>query len=162
LARHFVYPPANRLLCDKLLAISPKENCTVRQTICSVLLALMLLLATVSLWAHHSPSAIFDMSKRMAMSGTLTKIDWVNPHIVVYIDSKAEDGKAENWVFESNPPAWFRRVGIGRADFAKALGQAVKVEGVRAKDRSLYGYLQKITFADGSSLELADASETAR
>ena len=92
-----------------------------RQTICSVVLALMLLLATVSLWAHHSPSAIFDMSKRMAMSGTLTKIDWVNPHIVVYIDSKAEDGKAENWVFESNPPAWFRRVGVGRADFAKGL-----------------------------------------
>ena len=116
----------------------------------SVATGTVLLLFAVVVSAHHSPSAIFDMSKRMAMSGTLTKIDWVNPHIVVYIYSKAEDGKAENWVFESNPPAWFRRVGVGRADFAKALGQAVKVEGVRAKDRSLYGYLQKITFADGS------------
>src|SRR5881392_3381314 len=135
---------------------------TVTRKICGVLLAVVSLLAAVSLWAHHSPSAIFDMSKRIGMTGTLTKIDWINPHIVVYIDSKAEDGKAENWVFESNPPAWFRRVGVGRADFAKALGQAVKVEGVRAKDRSLYGYLQKITFADGSSLELADASEAAR
>src|SRR6058998_3587532 len=135
---------------------------TVTRKICGVLLAEVSLLAAVSLWAHHSPSAIFDMSKRIGMTGTLTKIDWINPHIVVYIDSKAEDGKAENWVFESNPPAWFRRVGVGRADFAKALGQAVKVEGVRAKDRSLYGYLQKITFADGSSLELADASEAAR
>ena len=133
-----------------------------RQTICGVLLALVILPATVSLWAHHSPSAIFDMSKRIALGGTLTKIDWVNPHIVVYIDSKAEDGKTENWVFESNPPAWFRRVGVGRADFAKGLGQAVKVEGVRAKDRSLYGYLQKITFADGNSLELTDASDTQR
>ena len=133
-----------------------------RQIICGLLLALVILPATVSLWAHHSPSAIFDMSKRITLGGTLTKIDWVNPHIVVYIDGKAEDGKTENWVFESNPPAWFRRVGVGRADFAKGLGQAVKVEGVRAKDRSLYGYLQKITFADGNSLELTDASDTQR
>src|SRR5205823_11194745 len=125
---------------------------TVTRKICGVLLALASLFATVSLWAHHSPSAIFDMSKRIAMTGTLTKIDWINPHIVVYIDGKAEDGKAESWVFESNPPAWFRRVGVGRADFAKAIGQAVKIEGVVAKNGSLYGYLQKITFADGSSL----------
>jgi len=74
----------------------------------------------------------------------------------------AEDGKAESWVFESNPPAWFRRVGVGRADFAKAIGQAVKIEGVVAKNGSLYGYLQKITFADGSSLELANGSDTPR
>ena len=103
-----------------------------RQKICGVLLALMVLLATVSLWAHHSPSAIFEMSKRITMAGTLTKIDWINPHIVVYIDGKAETGKAESWVFESNPPAWFRRVGVGRADFAKSIGQEVKVEGVAA------------------------------
>ncbi|PYS17096.1 MAG: hypothetical protein DMG15_00275 [Acidobacteria bacterium] len=120
-------------------------------------MALIILLATVSLRAHHSPSAIFDMSKQFTMAGTLTKIDWINPHIVVYID-----GKAESWVFESNPPAWFRRVGVGRADFAKAIGQAVKIEGVVAKNGSLYGYLQKITFADGSSLELANGSDTPR
>ena len=135
---------------------------TVRQRIYGVLLALIILFATVSLWAHHSPSAIFDMSKPFTMGGTLTKIDWINPHIVVYIDGKAEDGKAESWVFESNPPAWFRRVGVGRADFAKAIGQAVKVEGVVAKNGSLYGYLQKITFADGSLLELANGSDTPR
>jgi len=134
---------------------------TVKQKICGVLLALMVLLATVSLWAHHSPSAIFDMSKRLTMAGTLTKIDWINPHIVVYIDGKAE-GKTESWVFESNPPAWFRRVGVGRADFAKSIGQEVKVEGVAAKNGSLYGYLQKITFADGNSLELANNAEAER
>src|SRR5207249_9877922 len=122
---------------------------TVTRKICGVPLALASLFATVSLWAHHSPSAIFDMSKRIAMTGTLTKIDWINPHIVVYIDAKAEDGKAESWVFESNPPAWFRRVGVGRAESAKSVGQSVEVEGVGAEDRSLYGSLQKITFADG-------------
>ena len=133
-----------------------------RQKLCGVLLTLMILLATVSLWAHHSPSAIFDMSRRITLGGTLTKIDWINPHIVVYIDGKAEDGKTESWVFESNPPAWFRRVGVGRADFAKSIGQAVKAEGVAAKNGSLYGYLQKITFADGNSLELANGADPAR
>ncbi len=69
-------------------------------------------------------------------------------------DAKSSAGAAEAWRFESNPPAWFRRVGVSRADFAKAIGQTITVEGNRAKDGSLYGYLVKVTFADGSSLEL--------
>jgi hypothetical protein len=115
-----------------------------------VLLAAAILLAgSRPSSAHHSPSAEFDVTRRMTLSGTLTKIDWVNPHIVVFINAKGEA-----WKFESNPPAWFRRVGVSRADFAKAIGQAVTVEGNRAKDGSLYGYLLKITYADGNSLEL--------
>lgn len=117
-------------------------------------LAASVLFAAAALWAHHSPSAIFDMSKKFTLTGTLTKVDWVNPHIVVLLDAKGENGDKVTWQFESNPPAWFRRVGVGRADFAKALGQTVTVEGVRAKDGSLYGYLQKITMPDGSLLEL--------
>jgi hypothetical protein len=103
--------------------------------------------------AHHSPSAIFDMGKRVTVNGTLTKVSWVNPHIVVNVDTK-RSGKAEPWVMESNPPAWFRRVGVNRAEFAKFLGQAVTIECVRARDGSAYGYMQKITFPDKSSLEL--------
>jgi hypothetical protein len=119
-----------------------------------LLVALILLAGSLPLFAHHSPSAEFDVTHRMTLSGTLTKIDWVNPHIVVFIDAKNERGASAAWKFESNPPAWFRRVGVSRADFAKALGQAVTVEGNRAKDGSLYGYLLKITYADGNSLEL--------
>jgi len=118
-----------------------------------------ILVAAGALWAHHSPSAIFDMSKKFTLTGTVTKIDWVNPHIVVYMEAKGEGGKVEAWSFESNPPAWFRRVGVARADFAKALGQTVTVEGVRAKDGTLYGYLQKITFPGGNFLELANGQQ---
>ena len=120
------------------------------------------LLAAGSLWAHHSPSAIFDMTKKLTWSGTLTKVDWINPHIVVAIEVKAAGGKIENWGFESNPPAWFKRVGVNRADLAKAVGHPVTVEGVRAKDGSLYGYLQKITFQDGTSLELFNGPDPAK
>src|ERR1700680_4891925 len=118
----------------------------------------MLVLAS-SLWAHHSPSAIFDMSKRITLTGTVTKVDWINPHIVVFMDAKGASGSVENRELESNPPAWFRRLGVGRVDFAKAIGQNITIEGVRARDGSLYGYLQKITFPDGNSLELINPSD---
>ena len=108
-----------------------------------------MLSSAVSLEAHHSPSAVFDMTKRFTVSGTLTKVEWINPHIVVTVDAKGE-----NWRLESNPPSWFRRVGVNRSDFAKAIGQTVTVEAVRAKDGTLYGYMQKLTLADGTSWEL--------
>ena len=119
----------------------------------ALLAAVMLLAGTVPSFAHHSTTAEFDVAHRMTLSGTLTKVDWVNPHIVVFVNAKGANGN-EAWKFESNPPAWFRRVGVSRADFAKAIGQTVTVEGNRAKDGSLYGYLLKITYADGNSLEL--------
>ena len=99
------------------------------------------------------------MSKKFTVSGTLTKLDWINPHIVIALDAKGEDGKVQTWKLESNPPSWFRRVGVNRSDFAKAVGQTVKVDAVRAKDGSLYGYMQKLTLADGTSWELVSENE---
>jgi Family of unknown function (DUF6152) len=116
------------------------------------LILLNVIVGAAVLSAHHSTTAEFDVTRRMTLTGTLTKVDWVNPHIVVFMDAKAEA-----WKFESNPPAWFRRVGVSRADFAKAIGQTITVEGNRAKDGSLYGYLLKVTFAGGNSLELVAA-----
>lgn len=119
----------------------------------------LVFVAMASLRAHHSPSAIFDMGKRISVTGTLTKIDWINPHIVIAMDAKSDGGKVDRWTFESNPPSWYRSVGIARADFAKALGQTVTVEGVRAKDGSLFGYMQKIKLPDGTSLELVNSAD---
>ena len=118
--------------------------------------ALALLAASLS--AHHSPSAIFDMGKRIVVTGTLTKIDWINPHIVVLMEANS-GGKMEKWMWESNPPSWYRSVGVARADFAKAVGQAVTVEGVKAKDGSLFGYMQKIKMPDGTTLELVNSAD---
>ena len=124
--------------------------------VCSVAFTLF---AMASLRAHHSPSAIFDMGKRVAVTGTLTRIDWVNPHIVVAMEAKTDGGKIDHWTFESNPPSWYRSVGLARADFAKAVGQTITVEAVRARDGTLYGYMQKITLPDGTSLELVNGTE---
>lgn len=119
-----------------------------------ILLFVLPFLGSMPAQAHHSPSAVFDMANRMTVTGTLTKVDWINPHIEVYLDAKKSDGSVESWKFESNPPSWYRRVGLAREDIAKGLGQTVTVEGVRAKAGGLYGYLLKITFQDGNSLEL--------
>lgn len=110
--------------------------------------------AVVPLAAHHSQSAIFDMTKKVSVTATLKKVDWLNPHIRLYFEGKDSSGKAENWVFESNPPAWFRRVNVNRATFAKVIGETVTVEGVRARDGSAYGYMSKFTFPDKTSFEV--------
>ena len=127
----------------------------------SVATGTVLFLFAAILWAHHSPSAIFDMGKRITVTGTLTKIDWINPHIVIAMEAIGDGGKIDHWTFESNPPSWYRSVGLARADFAKAIGQTVTVEGVRAKDGTFYGYMQKIKMPDGTSLELVNSAEMA-
>jgi hypothetical protein len=117
------------------------------------------LFAVASLEAHHSPSAIFDMAKHIAVTGTLTRIDWINPHIVIAVEARSDGGKIDQWTFQSNPPSWYRSVGLARADFAKAIGQTVTVEGVRARDGTLYGYMDKIKLPDGTSLELINSTD---
>src|SRR5215831_755586 len=97
-------------------------------------LALAALLNADSLIAHHSPSAVFDMAKPFVVSGTLTKIDWVNPHIGLVIEAKGPDGSVEVWKIESQPPSWFKHVGLSRADLAKEIGQTITIGGVRARD----------------------------
>jgi Family of unknown function (DUF6152) len=131
----------------------------VRQSISLFGSAFLFLFAISSAWAHHSPSAIFEMSKRISVTGTLTKIDWINPHIVIAMEAKDGDGKIEHWTFESNPPSWYRSVGLARADFAKAVGHTVTVEGVRAKNGTPFGYMQKIKMPDGTSLELVNSAD---
>lgn len=130
-----------------------------RHTIPAVGSAILALFVVASLSAHHSPSAIFDMGKRVAVTGTLTKIDWINPHIVIAMEAKSAGGKIDRWTFESNPPSWYRSVGLARADFAKAVGQTVTVEGLPARDGTLFGYMRKIILPDGTALELVNSTD---
>lgn len=118
------------------------------------------LLLAGSVAAHHSPSAVFDMAKPFVVKGTLTKVEWVNPHIDFLIDAQGADGSVESWKIESQPPSWFRHVGLSRADFVKFIGQTITIGGVRARDGSRYAYLQKLTFPDGNSIELERGATT--
>jgi uncharacterized protein DUF6152 len=139
--------------------LQPVWRTCLKNRIFAVWLGVAMLISGTSLMAHHSPSAIFDMKKKISLKGSVTKVDWVNPHIVVYMDAKGDDGNVESWKFESNPPRWFTKVGVTRADFAQAIGQTVTVEIVKAVDGSKYGYLQKVTFPNGNQISLEEGQK---
>ena len=76
----------------------------VRSAVGSIGLFLTLVATAIApMSAHHSPSAIFDMGKPIAVTGTLTRIDWINPHIVIAVEAKGEGGKMDHWTFENIP-----------------------------------------------------------
>ena len=68
------------------------------------------LVALVPVLAHHSIDAEFDKTKPVEITGTVTKIDWMNPHIWIYLDVKGKDGKVVKWQFEGGPPMPFAAV----------------------------------------------------
>ena len=107
--------------------------------------------------AHHSISAFADPSKLVSLDGTLTKVEWVNPHILIYVDVDAA-GQTQPWKFQGAAPSWWRSVGVGRANFAKHIGGKVTVSGYVARDGSAYGYFLKLAFANGDLLETTAAN----
>ena len=121
-----------------------------KKTVCAAVV--LMALASVSLLAHHSFAAEFDINKPITLQGTVTKVEWVNPHVYVYLDVKDASGKVTTWSLSSLGPAAARRAGVTRANFGQ--GQTVTVMGYRAKDSSNFAFMRKMTFADGHSVEL--------
>ncbi len=124
--------------------------------------AFCLALAMGPLLAHHSVTAVFDTSKQIVVTGELTDVEWVNPHIFLHLKGKLENGSVQDWKVEGGPPAWYRRSNVNKTTFSKRVGEKWVINGYPSKDASPYGYLLKITFADGDSLESVSAAEAAR
>lgn len=97
-------------------------------------------------FAHHSLASEFDESKPMTLHGVITKIDWVNPHVYVYMTVK-NNGKTEEWSLETLPPVMLRKGGL-RKDMLGA-GEMVTVLTYQARSGANLGFLRKITFGDG-------------
>ena len=102
--------------------------------------------------AHHNMTALFDFNDRVTVTGTLTKIDWRNPHIYLTIDVKNDKGSMENWQGEGPAPSWFRIRDVGKADFEKSIEKTLTLELSRARDKSLSGLIRTITLPDGRVL----------
>jgi len=112
----------------------------------SIVIGAVLLVA--SAWAHHNMTALFDFNDRVMLSGTLTKVDWRNPHIELIVDAKDGD-QVQSWSLEGPPPSFFRARDINRSDIESALGKTVTAEASRARDHSRSGLLRVITLPDG-------------
>lgn len=115
------------------------------------------LLAVSPLVAHHSFATEYDRTKPVSVTGTVSKVEWRNPHIWFYVDVKDERGRVTTWGFSGAPPAFLQRQGISR-DVLK-LGDAVKVDGFRARDGSNNASGGKVTFADGRSVFTASPED---
>ena len=110
--------------------------------------ALTAILLVSSAWAHHNMTAVFDFNDRVMLSGTLTKVDWRNPHIELIVNAKSGD-QVQSWSLEGPPPSFFRARDINRSDVEAALGKAVTAEASRARDGSRSGLLRVMTLPDG-------------
>jgi hypothetical protein len=115
-----------------------------------------MLAAAVPVVAHHSFAAEFDASKPIKLTGTVTKIEWMNPHTYFYIDV-TENGKTENWGMEMGSPNGLMRQGWTRNSMK--VGDSVTVEGSRAKDGSNIGNARSVTLSGGQKL-FAGSSQT--
>jgi uncharacterized protein DUF6152 len=121
-----------------------------RKNLIVAIAGLGLLIATVPARAHHAFAAEFDAEKPIKLKGTVTKMEWINPHTWIHMDVKTADGKVESWMIEGGPPNALSRRGFTRDSLP--VGAEIVVEGFQAKDGSLKGNGRDVTFADGRKL----------
>jgi hypothetical protein len=116
----------------------------------SILLVTILLTVGFSANAHHSFAAVFDAEIAVEKSGTVTEVEWMNPHAWIYIDVEGEDDEVVNWAFELGSPNGLIRRGWSRKSVK--VGDAISIAGYRARDGSNRGNVKSIVLADGREL----------
>ena len=125
----------------------------------NLLAALILIAIAVPVFAHHSEAAEYDSTKPVKVTGTIKKVEWLNPHVWFYVDVKDENGKITTWGFSAAPPGALMRRGITKESLT--LGAVVNVEGSRARDGSNNASGRNVRFADGRNV-FTSASEAGR
>jgi len=117
---------------------------------CVWFLSLATLLAGAPAAAHHSFSAIFDSAKHVTLTGTVSRVEWMNPHTWIYLDVKKDDGKVEAWAFEMGSPNRLMRYGWNQDSLAS--GTTVTIAGSQARDGSMKVAVDTVTLPGGKRL----------
>jgi hypothetical protein len=117
---------------------------------CGLAFIALLLGGAVPLFAHHSISAEFNPEKEWSITGTLVKIDWINPHTATWVEAtNKETGQVERWGCEGSPPATWHRAGLRRDDWR--IGEVVTMTCAAAKDGTAHwGFIHMMKYkSDG-------------
>ena len=109
--------------------------------------------------AHHAFAAEFDAERPVEFSGTVSKVEWINPHVWIHVDVVTDNGAAETGAFEAGTPNVLFRRGFTRESLLP--GTDVMVDGYQAKDGTNRANGRDITFADGSKLFLGSSGTSA-
>jgi len=118
-----------------------------------------LIFPAVPALAHHSSTAEFDTSKTFSVKGTITKLEWFNPHVYMYADVTDDSGKVTAYSFETGPPGNLRRAGVLKTMFN--VGDVVTIDASIAKDGSKHlGLLKAVHFVDGHTIVFGSATES--
>lgn len=125
-----------------------------RASISAVFAGLVLGLLSAAGQAHHSGS-IYNEANPTTLQGVLTELEWVNPHVLMYMSVKAADGTMTKWTVESNVPNMLRNAGLPKRRLEAALGTTVKVYVAPAKDGTPLAFFNGMDFADGSQFRFA-------
>ena len=112
------------------------------------------LMFAVAASAHHSVQSQFDIHKTVTVSGTVSKIEWINPHSYLTLNVKDASGNVQKWAFELGGAGALRRAGMSRADRGGLKpGDEVTATALAARDGSNSGFLQELKVADGRTFK---------
>jgi hypothetical protein len=115
-------------------------------------------LATASIHAHHAFAAEYDAQKPITITGTVTKIEWTNPHARIYVDAKDENGQIVNWDFELGPPNGLMRRGWNRNSLRP--GHLITVNGFLSKLTPHVANARTVTLSDGREVFAGSSFDT--
>jgi hypothetical protein len=128
-----------------------------RSTLAILVAGAGLVIAALPLAAHHSFAAEFDSTKPVSLTGTVTKLDWMNPHIWIYLDTKDESGTVAHWQCEGGPPNTLTRNGWTRD--ALKIGDPATIDGFRSKDGTNTCNARSVKLPSGKSVFAGSAED---
>jgi hypothetical protein len=116
---------------------------------------LLLMCACAGAWAHHSLSGVFDVTKSFEIDGVVSRVDWMNPHVQVYVDARGKDGKSMTYRLETLPVAMMRKAGLSKTSLMGE-GKPVHIKAHPPRsDVQGIGYMLILRFADGREIQFS-------